>query len=695
MQFENTVWLFVGLAVCAGLGWAFHASQKGRIEALSKFASNHLLTKLTESVSPGRRRLKQVLLVLAVFSVFVALARPQVGFRWEEVKRKGIDIMLAVDTSKSMLAQDVAPNRLERSKFGIMDFVNKLGGDRVGLIPFAGDAFLMTPLTLDYGAFLESVRAVDTRTIPQGGTNIAAAIHEADRAFVDGAKQKILVLITDGEDLEGEALSAAKEAGANGVTIHTIGVGTPAGELIPAGKAGRKGSFVKDDKGQMVKSRLDESTLKEIATLTGGSYYPLGSRGEGLDRLYGDKLNLIPKQQLSERMKKVPLERFEWPLILALVFLLLEFAIGDRKSRRAMRAPEVETADRRIPQGAKTAAAAAVLSLMLFAPFVASLAHASPEEAQQAYETRDYQEAEAKYQLASEKDPANQELLFNLGAAAYQNKNYDKSADASENALKSTDLKLQNEAYYNLGNALYRKGQGTEKAKPEETIKHWEQALKSYDGAMKLKKDDADARFNYDYVKKKLEELKKKQQQKQQQNKDQKQNQNQQSKQNNKQDQDQQQSDKNQSNKSDKQDQDQDKQKKGQNEQSAKNEQDKKQKNQSGKDPKADSQAAGKDGKEKKEQPKKPGDTQKAKAKPEPKKDNESDARQAQGKPGQKTPGQQARASSGKQRRPGQMSKQEAERLLDSLKGDDQEVSFAPDKKGSGRANKNREYRDW
>lgn len=701
MQFENTVWLIVGLIVSLGLGWAFYASEKGRAEALSKFASNHLLAKLTESVSPGRKRLKQVLLILAVVSVFVALARPQVGFRWEEAKRKGIDIMLAIDTSKSMLARDVAPNRLERSKLGIMDFIEKLGGDRVGLIPFAGDAFLMTPLTLDYGAFLESLRAVDTRTIPRGGSNIAAAIQEADRAFVDDAKQKILVLITDGEDLEGEALSAAQEAKDKGITVHTIGVGTPAGELIPAGRTARKGRFVKDGKGQMVKSRLDEGTLKKIASVTGGTYHPLGSRGEGLSLLYGQQLNLIPKQELSERMRKVPIDRFEWPLAMALLLLLLEFTIGDRKSRRAMRAPNVETADRRMPRPAHGVASMAVLGVL--SVLVVSLAQASPQEAQQAYGAGDYKAAESQYEKASRQEPANEELLYNLGVAAYKNGNFDKSVDVLQRTLQSTDLGLQHETYYNLGNALYRKGQAMEKSEPDQTMEQWQQALKSYQGAMKLNEQDTDAKFNYEFVKKKLEELKKKQQQKQdkKQNKQSKQNQNKQDKQN--------QNDKNKSGKGqDKQnksqsgkDQKKQDQKSGNNQKNSDDQ--KKQDEKSAKGSKPDQKdgkkkdrrhASGQDG-DKKKAPKQKGDQQQAKGKPKPDNGNQADVRQSKGKPGEKKPGQQASAASGERRRPGQMSKEEAKRLLDSLKRDDQQVSFVPDKKGSGRANKTREFKDW
>ena len=263
MQFANSIWLLAGVAACGILALSFYHFQKKSTAALREFASGRLLEKLTQGVSPKKRMIKRVILVMAVAAVFMALARPQMGFQWKEVKRKGIDILMAVDTSKSMLAEDVKPNRLERSKFGILDFVSNLEGDRVGLIPFSGTAFLMCPLTLDYNAFKNSLEALDTGIIPQGGTDLASAIYEAEAAFQNNANHKILVLVTDGEDLEGEALSAAAEAKKRGLTIYTVGVGTRSGELIPLVSGGKEGVFVKNEAGQPVKSRLDEPCFKK------------------------------------------------------------------------------------------------------------------------------------------------------------------------------------------------------------------------------------------------------------------------------------------------------------------------------------------------------------------------------------------------------------------------------------------------
>ena len=176
---------------------------------------------------PVRRRVKRALVIAGVACLAVALARPLAGFRWEEARRKGLDLMFAVDTSKSMLAQDVKPDRLTRAKMAVEDLLEKLDGDRVGLVAFAGNAFLQCPLTLDYDAFRQSLDALDTKIIPRGGTDIASAIQETEAALEgNGNDERILVLLTDGEDLEGSALDAARAAAKNGLKIFTVGVGS-------------------------------------------------------------------------------------------------------------------------------------------------------------------------------------------------------------------------------------------------------------------------------------------------------------------------------------------------------------------------------------------------------------------------------------------------------------------------------------
>ena len=224
MKFAQPIWLLAGLMACAVLMWRYRRFDARQRAELTKFASASLIAQLTASVSPARRQLKRALVIAGVACLAVALARPLVGFRWEEARRKGLDLMFAVDTSKSMLAQDVKPDRLTRAKMAVEDLLAKMDGDRVGLVAFAGNAFLQCPLTLDYDAFRQSLDALDTKIIPRGGTDIASAIHETEAALEgNGNNERILVLLTDGEDLEGSALDAARAAARHGLKIFTVG----------------------------------------------------------------------------------------------------------------------------------------------------------------------------------------------------------------------------------------------------------------------------------------------------------------------------------------------------------------------------------------------------------------------------------------------------------------------------------------
>jgi Ca-activated chloride channel family protein len=228
VSFSNPWWLPIGVVACALLIWLWRVADARQHAALARFVSAHLRTELTRSISVARRRVQRGLLLTALALLFVALAGPLVGFRWEQINRRGNEIVFAIDTSRSMSTPDIKPNRLARAKLAIDDFANQLDGDAVGIVAFAGGAFLVCPITLDYGAFHESLSAIDTNTIPRGGTNISSAIHEAQAALRRRpGSDRILILVTDGEDLEGSALVAAQTAKQlDGLRIYTVGVGT-------------------------------------------------------------------------------------------------------------------------------------------------------------------------------------------------------------------------------------------------------------------------------------------------------------------------------------------------------------------------------------------------------------------------------------------------------------------------------------
>ncbi len=506
MNFAQPLWLICGLGVCITLTLVIRVLQQRRKATLAKFAAHQLLDRLTRNISNPRRRLKNILVISAVFFCFVALARPQYGFKWVEVKRRGIDILFALDTSKSMLAEDIKPNRLKRAHFAILDFVHQLDGDRVGLMPFAGSAFLMCPLTLDYNAFQHSLSAVSSDIIPQGGTDIAEVINTAAATLNNNVNHKILVLITDGENLQGDTFKAATDGAEKGLTIYTVGVGTKEGELIPL----TGGGFVKDSQGKFVTSKLDEQTLGRIAEKTGGLYVPLGSSGEGLETVYQQKLALIPKEELAERRHKVPLERFEYPLALALFLLICDFLISERKSKRALALPSIKSVSRRIRRNGN-------LLLLVFLFAVGLHAEARSSEGEQAYNEGNYIAASEYYSQKLEKSPDDPELHYNFGTAAYKNNMFDDAIASFSRTLESNNIDLQKKAYYNRGNSYYRKGLEMVQGDPQATIEQWQQALESLQAVLELTPEDEDAQYNHELIKKQLEELQKQQEEKQEQ----------------------------------------------------------------------------------------------------------------------------------------------------------------------------------
>ena len=303
-----------------------------RAKVLEKFADKNLQPVLFPGGNAKRSKLKRILIVAAVFLIIFSLMRPEWGFKWQEVKRQGLDILIALDTSKSMLAEDVLPNRLSRAKLAIKDLVKKLHGDRVGLIVFSGTAFLQCPLTSDYNGFLLSLDDVDVDTIPVGGTSLAKAIHTAIDSYEGGKKEnKILIIITDGEDLTGGVAKAVDTAKAKNVKIFCVGIGSVAGDLVPVKDSSGKISFLKDSKGNVVKTKLVEAVLRKISTATGGLYVRATGAEFGLDFIYEQKLAKLEKKELKSRMEKRYTERFQFPLIVAFLILLLEPFICERK----------------------------------------------------------------------------------------------------------------------------------------------------------------------------------------------------------------------------------------------------------------------------------------------------------------------------------------------------------------------------
>ncbi len=302
---------------------------------LARFASATLLPRLTARLSPARRALRAALVLLAVTALVLALAGLQVGYRWEEVKRRGVDLVVTLDVSDSMLVRDAEAagnlTRLERAKREIVDLLALLQGDRIGLVAFAGTAFVECPLTLDYSAAELFLGSIDTDLIPVKGTALGAAIRTSLKAF-EGAPEgsRAILLITDGEDHTGEALAAAEEAKQAGVKIFTIGIGRDEGSPIPS----PDGSFRRDRRGELILSRLDEPTLQRIALTTGGRYVRSVTGDVDLEQVYvqGIKASLRDQELGSKRRQRWQ-DRFQWAVGLALVALMVEPLVPERRRR--------------------------------------------------------------------------------------------------------------------------------------------------------------------------------------------------------------------------------------------------------------------------------------------------------------------------------------------------------------------------
>ncbi|MCW5893226.1 MAG: VWA domain-containing protein [bacterium] len=498
--------LLAAPALAAFFVWA--AGRRAR--ALRTFVAASLLPVVAPDVDPRRRRLRAALVVAAVACLGLALGGPRWGFRWEELRREGIDIVVALDTSRSMLATDVKPNRLARAKLAIRDLADAARDDRLALVPFAGSAFVQCPLTLDHGAFLESLQATDVGIIPRGGTALAVAIDTSLGAFEgrEGRHQAI-VLVTDGESHEGDWKAAVARAKERGVAIFTVGLGTTEGELLPAEQGP---GFFKDRRGQAVKSRLDETTLEQVAVDTGGVYLHLAGTGPGLAELYRDHIAELDPRQLGSTLEKRYEARYRWPLLVALVLLLLEPLVSDRRSAAGGRG-------RRFWGAARAPAAALViasLSIGWLDP------NAKAREGVTLYREGRFPEAAQAWNEALVDTPEVPALHYDLGAAFYRLQKWDEALGSYEKvpAAPGDDPARAARTWYNVGNTRVRRGEASEQEKPQETLQQWGEALVAYRRALTADPTLTDAKYNLELVAKKvaaLEEKLKQQEQEQEQ----------------------------------------------------------------------------------------------------------------------------------------------------------------------------------
>lgn len=492
--------------------WVFRRKKS----LLSRMGAWELIQRLIASTSRAKQILKAALLAFGIGLLIFSLSRPQYGSIERPISRKGVDIFIAIDTSLSMMAEDIAPNRLTRAKEQLKGLIHRLKGDRVGIITFAGTAFIQCPLTLDYGLAQNILDTINIDSVPVQGTAIGEAIRNAARSFERSAKgEKVLVLLTDGEDHETDPEGAAKEAAREGIKIYSIGIGSEKGEPIRLSD----GSYKRDKEGHTVNSRLDLVLLQKIAQLTNGKTIKANPTGGlELDAIYED-IGLLQKQTLRSQTYTIYEERFQYFLLPVILILILETLTNDRKRAWASR----------------------LAFLLISLPFLFGFRFSDPlskltEQGNGAFQKEEYGKALEFYKNAQVESPESPELHYNIGNVLLKEQKYDEAIQEFEKAaalFKEPD-RMAN-ANYNIGVAHYRTAeQMAAMENYQEAIKKLEEAMAANQIAMRRNPGDEDPKFNYEQAKRLwkqlLEKLKEQQEQQQEQNQEQKQDQQQEQK---------------------------------------------------------------------------------------------------------------------------------------------------------------------
>lgn len=494
------------------LAWIVFHLLRRRESLLHQLISRTAWPTVVPEYDPRRRRRPLWFWLAAMLAAAAALARPQWGFRWEEVRRRGLDIVVVLDTSRSMLAPDFRPSRLQHAKWGIRDFIQRLKADRVGLVVFSGSAFLQCPLTIDYAAFLMLLDDVYCGIIPRGGTAIEQGLRAAIRAFENsGEADRVILLVSDGEDHEGNPLALLEELKQKKIRVYAIGIGSPEGELLPAPEE-QGGTFFKDREGRVVKSALNETILERLALETGGMYVRATPSDFGAHRIYEQSLIHLKRDERESQLLKVYEERFPWFIGLSLLLLAIEAAWPQRKGGATPR----------------TKAGMAVV-LLTFVSLLPPHAWAGEAEARRLmkegmryFAASNYEAAAKAFSEAAEKASGTSldaaMAHYNEATALLHMQHTEQSAAKFQDAVRSPDLSFQQRAWYNRGWALHKLAeQEAERGNLQTASPAIEQALLSYQNAIRLKPDDTAAKVNYELALKLKEQLEIQKQQAQQQ----------------------------------------------------------------------------------------------------------------------------------------------------------------------------------
>jgi Ca-activated chloride channel family protein len=483
------LWCLLALPLFAAL--IMHNDRR-RQKRLGQLVAVRLLPELADPIGRLQTLIKQALFLAALAAFVLALARPQLGSVEQNFEQHGRDIVLAIDTSKSMLSTDYAPNRLTRAKLATQDILDSMRGDRIGLIAFAGTAQVEAPLTTDYQTVLDAITQLDTKTVERGGTDITSAIRAAELALGKSeGSYRALVLLTDGEDLEENAIAAAKDAASFGIRIFTVGIGTKEGTLIPVDPDRQE--LLRDRDGQTVRSRLDESRLRAIAEQTGAFYVHL--ENGAMSRLIDSGLRKLGEGKIDDRSTRIPVERYRWPLIFGMLLLLLSAALNDRRKKQgpARRTPVPGT-----------------LALVL----LASILNAHANSGLDHYNQGDFDKALENFREELKHEPDSPTINFNLGDANYRLQKYDEAFEAYSKAMVSSDPVLQEEAYYNAGNSLFMEGNHAQDL--EQQLSNYYDARYQYNQALNRNPGDEQAKKNLRLLEERIKDAEKQKEEEQQ-----------------------------------------------------------------------------------------------------------------------------------------------------------------------------------
>ena len=325
----------VYLWLLAPIALLFFWMQRRRLARISQLIDSGLWGTIAPEWQPRRARGRLILWLCAAALFLIALARPQWGFTWREIKRTGLDIMVVVDTSRSMLATDLKPNRLQQAKWGLRDLVGLLSGDRIGMVVFAGTSYLQSPLTSDYAAFMMYVDDLNVGLVPRGGSAITEALQTAAKSFdAKSEADRLIVLVTDGEDTSGDPLSVIPDLEKNGIKVYTIGVGSPEGELIPVKDENGRETFLRDRSGNVVKSSLNENVLARLALATGGAYLRAQPGQFGFERLVKEEWSKLQSAEGEIQRIKVYEERAGLFIAAGALLLVIEASRSERRRRK-------------------------------------------------------------------------------------------------------------------------------------------------------------------------------------------------------------------------------------------------------------------------------------------------------------------------------------------------------------------------